>query len=103
MISIRYKVFWTDEAKYSIGKVIEHLRDKWSEKEVNAFLDEVDRIINLIEIYPKLFKSSRKRNNVHMALIDKHTFLVYQIRTNKKQIALLLFWGTPQNPKALKY
>ncbi len=103
MVSIPYKVLWTDEAKLSINTVIKHLRDDWSEKEVNVFLDEVDRIVQLISIYPNLFKPSMKRSNVHMALIDKHTFLIYRNRQNKKQIELLLFWGTRQNPKQLLY
>jgi 5-bromo-4-chloroindolyl phosphate hydrolysis protein len=103
MASNTYTVFWTNQAKQSIDKVIKHLREEWTQKEENNFLDEVDRVIGLIEIYPQLFRASKKREGVHMALIDKHTFLVYQIRPSKKQIALLLFWGTHQNPKQLKY
>jgi plasmid stabilization system protein ParE len=98
-----YQALWTDTAKQTINKIVGYLRKEWTEKEVDAFLDEVDRTVNAIEIYPKLFRQSTKRKNIHLALISKHTILVYQIRPNKKQIALLLFWGTRQSPKKLKY
>ncbi len=98
-----YSVFWTDKAQETAIDIVDYLRQEWTEKEVNAFLDEVDRTINAIEIYPKLFRQSAKRKSVHLALINKHTILVYQVRENKKQIALLLFWNAKQNPRKLKY
>jgi plasmid stabilization system protein ParE len=100
---VPYKVLWTDMAHKTINSIIEYLRDEWTEREVNNFLDELDRTIQAIEVYPKLFKSSAKRKNIHLALINKHTILVYQVRQNKRQIILLLFWGTKQNPKKIKY
>ncbi len=103
MTTSGFKVFWTKEAKSSINKVIKHLEEEWTEKEISTFFDEVDRIVDLIAIHPKLFRISKKRNNIHMALINKHVFLVYQVKPSKKQIALLLFWGTRQNPRELKY
>jgi plasmid stabilization system protein ParE len=98
-----YAVFWTDRAQKTANDIVKYLREEWTEKEVDAFLDEVDRTINAIEIYPKLFRQSAKRKNIHLALISKHTILVYQVRPDKKQIALLLFWGTKQSPRKLKY
>jgi hypothetical protein len=98
-----YKVFWTDIAEKTASDIVKYLLEEWTEKEVNVFLDEVDRVIDAIEIYPKLFKPSTKRKNVHLALISKHTFLVYQVRPTKGQIILLLFWDTRQNPKKFKY
>ena len=98
-----YKIQWTDKAIKTAENIVNYLKNKWTEKEVNIFLNDIDKVIALIETNPKLFKASIKRKNVHLALLSKHTFLVYQIRENKKQIILLLFWGTKQNPKKLKY
>lgn len=98
-----YKVFWTDTAEKTAGNIIKYLRREWTEREVTHFLNEVDRTINAIEIYPRLFKPSEKRKNVYLALISKHTFLVYQIRPAKQHIVLLMFWDTRQNPRRSKY
>jgi plasmid stabilization system protein ParE len=98
-----YKIFWTNKAFKTAENIIKYLREEWTEKEVNNFLNEIDSIISTIESNPKLFIASSKRPNVHLALIYKRTYLVYQIRPHKKQIALLLFWNPKQNPKKLKY
>lgn len=98
-----YKVLWTNKAIKTAEDVVNYLREEWSQKEVDNFLNEIDAIILTIESNPKLFIASTKRHNVHLALINRRSFLVYQIRPQKKQIALLLFWNPKQNPKKLKY
>ncbi len=98
-----YKVLWTNRAIKTADDVVKYLREEWTKKEVDNFLDKVDDIITTIEINPKLFRASIKRPNIHLAIIKRKTLLVYQIRPNKKQIALLLFWNPKQNPKKLKY
>ena len=98
-----YKILWTDYAFETVNAIVDYLRKDWSEREVNLFLDEIDRTVNAIRAFPKLFKASSKRKNVHLALIDKHSYLVYQIRSNKNQIVILQFWSTQQNPGKLRY
>lgn len=68
-------------AEKTVNEIADYLRKEWTDKELNAFFDDIDGIINAIEIYPKLFKPSTKRKNVHLALISKHTFLIYQVKT----------------------
>jgi plasmid stabilization system protein ParE len=72
-----YSVFWTDQAQETAIDIVEYLRQAWTEKEVNAFLDEVDRTIKAIEIYPKLFRQSAKRKNVHHALQVLQTCVLF--------------------------
>lgn len=98
-----YKTLWTNRAIKTAQNIINYLREEWTEKEVDNFLNEVDGLIATIESNPKLFRASSKRANIHLALINRKTFLIYQVHTQKKQIALLLFWNTKQNPKKLKY
>ena len=86
-----YKIQWIDKAIKTAENIVNYLQNKWTEKEVNIFLNDIDKVIALIETKSKLFKASIKRKNVHLALLSKYTFLVYQIRENKKQIILLLF------------
>lgn len=98
-----YSVFWTNKAIKKANAIADYIRSEWTEKEVDNFLNEVDRIIGLIEINPKLFRVSAKRENIHLALVTKHTILIYQLKPHKKQVNILLFWNTKQNPKKLSY
>jgi hypothetical protein len=98
-----YKTFWTNRAIKTAEDVVNYLREEWTKKEVDGFLNKTDDIIATIESNPKLFIASKKRPNVHLALIYRRTFLVYKIYPQKKQIVLLLFWEPKQNPKKFKY
>ena len=98
-----YSVFWTNKAVKKVNSIVGYIRSEWTEKEVDHFLNELDRIIAVIEINPKLFRASSKRENIHLALITKHAILIYQLKPHKKQINVLLLWHTKQNPKKLNY
>jgi plasmid stabilization system protein ParE len=98
-----YKVLWTNQAIKTADDVVKYLREEWTEKEVNDFLDKVDNTISLIEVNPKLYRASDKKPNIHLAIIKRRTLLVYQVRPVKKQIILLLFWNPKKNPKKMKY
>jgi hypothetical protein len=98
-----YNTLWTNRAIKTANDVVKYLRDEWTEKEVDDFLDKVDNIIAMIEINPKLFRASNKRSHVHLAIIKRRTLLVYQVRPIKKQVVLLMFWNPKKNPKKIKY
>lgn len=100
---MNYKVLWTNRAIKSAENIVKYLEEEWTEKEANDFLDAVDDIIEAIELNPKLFRASLKRPHIHLAIIKRRTLLVYQIRPQKKQITLLLFWNPKQSPKKLRY
>ncbi len=48
-------------------------------------------------------RPSRKRKNIRIGLLNKHTQIIYEYKPFKKQIVLLLFWGMKQNPVNFKY
>ncbi len=98
-----YKVYWTKQASITVNKVVQYLREEWTEKEVDSFLDKVDEIIETIAINPRLFRASSKRQNVHLAIIKRRTILAYRVMPQKRQIALLMFSFAKQNPKKFKY
>jgi hypothetical protein len=79
-----YKAIWTNTAIKTAGDIVKYLREEWTDREVDNFLGKVDEIISTIEINPKLFRASIKRNNVHLVVIKRRTLLVYQVRPAKK-------------------
>ena len=96
-------VVWTDKAKISFNSVIKYLQTEWTDKEVENFVQSVNELISNIQFFPQMCKSSKRRKNVRIGLITKHTQMVYHHKPRKNQIVILFFWGTMQNPNRLKY
>ena len=100
---MNYQVHWSNQAIKTVNGVINYLREEWTEKEVDDFLNKVDDVVSMIEINPELFRASAKKKHVHLAVIKRRTLLVYQVRSQKKQVILLMFWNPKRSPKKFKY
>lgn len=96
-------IFWTDSAKTSFGKIVDYLRQEWTEREVEKFVSRTAEMLSTLKRYPEMCRPSAKRRNVRIGILDKHTQLIYHYKPRKKQIEVLLFWGMKQNPAKLKY
>ena len=94
---------WTDTAKFTFNKIVEYLRDAWSEREVENFVNRTTEFFSVLKRYPEMCRPSQKRKNVRIGILDKHTQIVYHYKPRKKQIEVLLFWGMKQNPAKFKY
>ncbi len=97
------EILWTSDALASFNKIIEWLKQEWSEKEVEKFINRTKAFILNLQRYPEICRPSIKRKNVRIAILNKHTQLVYHYNKSKRTITILLFWGIKQNPKKFKY
>ncbi len=97
------EILWTDSAKISFHKIIAWLRQQWTEKEVDKFIQRTEEMLYVLKRYPEMCRPSVKRKNVRIGILDKHTQLIYHYKPQKKQIVILLFWGMKQNPAKFKY
>jgi plasmid stabilization system protein ParE len=99
------KIGWTVDALNSYNGIIAWLEKEWTPTEVAAFINKVNKKLSLISINPFTSRRSpkRQRAKVFTTMIDRHTTLYYRYRPRKKQIELLVFWQTRQNPRRLKY
>jgi plasmid stabilization system protein ParE len=97
------EIRWTDSAKIMFHKIIEWLRQEWTEREVDKFIQRTEDMLATLKRYPEMCRPSTKRKNVRIGILDKHTQLVYHYSPRKKQIVVLLFWGMKQNPAKFKY
>ena len=96
-------VVWTDEAKSSFGSIVNWLKEKWSEKEINKLIQRTENLIKTLQQHPESCRPSLKKKNVRIAILDKHTQLFYHYNAKGKTITVLLFWEMKQNPQKLKY
>jgi plasmid stabilization system protein ParE len=96
-------ILWTNSAKISFQKNIDWLRQEWSDKEADKFIHRTEEMLSVLKRHPEMCRTSAKRKNVRIGILDKHTQVIYGYQPRKKQIVLLLFWGMKQNPAKFKY
>ena len=98
-----YKVIWSAEARHAYLSVIDDLHTEWSEKEIINFVTRVDYKLDLLCTQPNLGAVHKRKYNIYKTVIHKHTSLVYHVKPIKKEIVLLTFWDSRQNPSKLKH
>ena len=94
---------WTDKAKFTFNNIILYLQNKWTEREITKFISRTHQILETLKRYPEMCRPSQKRKNVRIAILDKHTQMIYHFKPRKKQLEILLFWNFKQNPDKFKY
>ena len=93
-----YKIIWSPKAEETFEKVIEYLKENWTDKQIKNFVSETERVINLIAKNPYLFRASEKES-IFEAIITKHNLLLYQLNDETKEVELLAVFDTRQHPK----
>lgn len=95
-----YKISWTENALSELRNTLEYLKDNWSEKEIRNFVRKLDKRLNLIAIYPKLFSKSEIKKNIRRSVLTKHNVIYYRI--HEKTIIILSLFDSRQHPLKLK-
>lgn len=98
-----YEVIWTIKAINSYGGNIEYLKSEWSQKEAQNFISVVEKKLAILSLQPYIgIPASVKKSNIRYTILNKRMSLVYRVKPRNKQIELILFWNTYQNPAKLK-
>jgi hypothetical protein len=80
------------------------LKQPLLKNEIKKFVTSVDKKLFNLSNHPRIGTvRNRKYPNVRFTLIHKRVALIYKIQSRKKEIQLLAFWNTYQNPIKLKY
>jgi len=84
-----FKIFWTEEAINNLEEIIDYLRNRWTEREVNIFKKKLSKQIELIEQNPKLFPLSTYNPRLRKAVLSKQTTIFYETVDNVIYLAYL--------------
>lgn len=95
-----YKILWTDHALYELRETIEHLEEKWTEKELAHFSQKLDHTLELISKNPELFQSSRHKKSIRKAVVARFNTLYY--RLNEESIEIISLFSNRQDPNKRK-
>ena len=91
------QIIWSESAKTDYWQNIEYLEREWTLNEVYNFMDKVDHLLDLLTQDNIEFKSTNYKF-VFEVIVTKHISLFYKISKNK-DIELVRFWNTYQNPE----
>lgn len=93
-----YSVTWSPTARVSYNYILEYLDEKWTVKEIEAFINRTEEVINYICDNPLLYPYS-KESDTHRCVLVRQVSLLYRVKTN--YIELLVFWDNRQDPAKL--
>jgi plasmid stabilization system protein ParE len=96
-------LIWSPKALKSYNAILDYIGEKFSEVEIQKFVRRTVGILELISHSPTMFRLSEKGKHKHIVVISKQTTLYYRFKPNKKEVELLLFSDTRQDPKRLRY
>ncbi len=74
-----FKIFWTDEAINNLEDILDYLRTRWANREIENFKKRLSKQIDLIEQNPKLFPISQFNPRLRKAVLSKQTTIFYEI------------------------
>ncbi|NJK96161.1 MAG: type II toxin-antitoxin system RelE/ParE family toxin [Bacteroidales bacterium] len=94
-------VFWNQLAKKDYLDNIDYLLRRWSEKQAQEFIDEVDEIIFILEKGNIEFQETNYENVKRCVLREQITLFYRKISEN--EIELLRFWNNYKDDQDLSF
>ena len=94
-----FEILWTDLALEELSETVEYLKREFSQKEIDNFGDEIERICSIISQNPNIFPNS-DRLKTRKAVILKFNTLYYRIMNDK--IEIVSFFLNRQSPDKMK-
>lgn len=95
------KIFWNPLAVIDYNENIDYLLDKWSEKEAQKFVEEVNHIEFILRQGNVDFMKT-DFTGVKRLVIRKQITLFYRI-IDKYQVEFLRFWNNNKNSDKLNF
>ena len=90
-------IIWSKRAAAGYSEILKYLDEKWTEKEVAFFEQELVRFFNVLCKHPYIFEKPENRR-YRRGPINKHTILIYRVIEKKNQIQIISFRSTKQKP-----
>ena len=98
-----YKIMWTGKALESYVNNMKYLEAAWTEKELKNFIALVEKKLKMLSRQPEIgTPRNKKQPHIRHTVLHKRISLIYRVKSQKKEIELLLFWNTYQHPSKLK-
>lgn len=90
------ELVWTKQAIKGFDSIVRYLQEKWTQKEVDKFIQESEEFFNLLRQYPEILEKTGVHKNVYRGPMNSHTIITYRIKPRKQQIELINIRGSRQ-------
>ena len=84
-----HKIFWTHEAINNLEEILEYLKNRWTQKEIDNFKKRLSKQIQIIEQNPKLFPKSQFNPRLRKAVLSSQTTIFYEVKNQTIYLAYL--------------
>ena len=91
------KIRWYKKAEAKFDKIVEYLEVEWGEKSAEDLVQKVNRVLNLIKVYPELGTMEVPHWNIRGVLIVKQLRIFYVV--DKKEIKIIQVFDTRKSPR----
>jgi plasmid stabilization system protein ParE len=94
------RIVWSESSLNDYSQCILYLEEDFSDKEINVFISEVNRVLNIIIEIPSAFPLSEYKN-LRYAVVIKQITIFYKVNNRKENIEIVRMWNNRKN-KTLK-
>lgn len=84
-----YKLRWSEESVRNLDEILEDIRRKWTEREVNNFKKKFSHQLNLIIQNPLMFPVSSQHPKLRKAVLSKQTTVFYELNNETVSLAYI--------------
>lgn len=95
-----YKLIWSINAAQELEMIIDYLQTEWSTREINNFIQKLDKRLNIITQSPFAFPKSDSKTTIRRSVLNKHNVIYYQVIED--EITIISIFNPKQNPYRLK-
>ena len=74
-----YKLRWSDESVKNLEEILDDIKSKWTDKEIDKFKSKLSHQLDLIVQNPYMFPASTVKNGLRKAVLSRQTTIFYQI------------------------
>lgn len=94
------RVQFSELSVFKLEKLVDYLREEWSERSAQTFLDKLDSKLESVRSSPKAFPESQVSKGLRKCVITKQTTVLYEI--HQDVIIVMNIIDTRQNPKKIE-
>ena len=92
-------VIWSAESIQRTDQIIKFLNDKWTNKEIINFLEDLKSFEEIVSNFPEIYPESQIKKGYRRAVINRQTSVLYSIES--KSILIHSLFDNRQDPDKL--
>lgn len=85
------RIVWSEKAGETFQKNIDYVREHWTERETQKFINRVFQYLETLESSPFIGRKTNRTKHTYIGLIIPHISVVYRTKPGSDAIELVTF------------